>query len=102
LIINLLFVKLFTIQLLLLVDKRQWWDDHLWILFDHVVPELHEINVQPLDLPPEWISLEHNHEGLGPDNFANLGRNQLINAILNKNKMDVLTQQRKFKSRLFH
>jgi hypothetical protein len=71
LVINLLLEKLFAVKFLLLVDKWQWWDDNLWILFDHVVPELNKIDVKSLDFPPEWMSLENNHERLRSHDLPN-------------------------------
>jgi hypothetical protein len=45
LIINFLFVELLSIELLLLVDEWQWWNDNLRVLLNEVVPKLHEIDV---------------------------------------------------------
>jgi hypothetical protein len=83
LIVNLLLEKLMTSQLLLLVDDRKWWDDHLWILLDQVMSKLHEIDIQTLDLPAHWEGVQDNHQRLASDHVADFGGDELIDAIKN-------------------
>jgi len=45
LIVNLFLVKLFSIESLLLVYQRKWWNDDLRVLLDEIASQLNEINI---------------------------------------------------------
>ena len=54
-------MKLLFVQLLLLVNKWQRWNDDLRVLLDKIVPQLDKVDIESLDFPVHWVNVDHNH-----------------------------------------
>ena len=78
LVVDLLLVQLLFVQLLLLIHEGKWRDNHLWVLLDQVVPQLHEVNVQALHLPAHGVRVENHHKALRADAAHDLRGDKLV------------------------
>ena len=54
--------------------------------------QLHEIDIQTLNFPAHWVSVENNHEGLASNHIADFGGDKLIDTI--KIKKDIYIPNR--------